>query len=354
MLDVRLTPRIDFAADGSLRDETGEGRALPPELAILAALSPDWQPWASLAAAGFPDWQIERLFLAGIVDVGRGRFCIPRRARAYFEEQFPERAAERPFATWLTAPLPRVLWLGLPYTNLARLAHSTAVGLAAILATASPATIPVFGVLPDEAPSTRSHEDLEDLVGLAAELDLRLGIIGGDHRATWSMLRTVKSALPGKPVQYIHVDAHHDLYRYRSDRPPDRVNHANFLADLLQRGCVDRAVLIGRRDGAEPLRAALDDGLPIGLSATGEAWQLADWSDDAHTHLSVDLDILDPRWAPAVSSPIEEGWTPDALIRTLANIMGETRIDSCSVVEAGGGDQATTKAALAVIELLGT
>jgi hypothetical protein len=354
MLDVRLTPRIDLVADGSLRDETGEVRQLPPELAILAALSRTWQPWASVAAVGFPAWQIERLFRAGIVDVGRGRFCIPRRARTYFEEQFPERAAERPLATWLSDPLPRILWLGVPYTNLVRLAHSTALGLADILAAASPTTVPVIGVLPDEAPSTRGCEDIGDLVGLAVELDLRLGIIGGDHRATWSMLRAAKAASPGDSVQYIHVDAHHDLYGYRPDRPPDRVNHANFLADLLQRGFVDRAVLIGRRDGAEPLRAALNDGLPIHTSATGEAWRPADWDDDAYTHLAVDLDILDARWAPAVSSPIGDGWTPDTLLRMLANIMSETRIHSCSVVEAGGGDPATTEAALAVIELLGT
>lgn len=327
---------------------------MPPELAILEALSETWQPWASLAANGFPAWQIERLFHAGIVDVGLGRFRIPTRARTYFEEQFPEQAAERPFATWLSAPLPGVFWLGLPYTNLARLVHSTAVGLADILAAANPVTIPVIGVLPDEVPSTCGHKDIENLVGLAAELDLRLGIIGGDHRATWSLLRTVKSALPGATVQYIHVDAHHDLYGYRSDGPPDRVNHANFLADLLQSGCVDRAVLIGRRDGGEPLRAALNDGLPIHPSATGKAWRPADWSDDAYTHLAVDLDVLDAKWAPALSSPIDEGWTPEELLHVLANIMGETRIHSCSVVEAGGGDPATTEAALSVIELLGT
>ncbi|ODM42996.1 hypothetical protein A9O63_13030 [Cereibacter johrii] len=254
----------------------------------------------------------------------------------------------------LSAPLPRVLWLGLPYTNLVRLAHSTAVGLADILAAASPETIPVIGVLPDDAPSMRGHEDIEGLVDLAAELDLRLGIIGGDHRATWSMLRTVKSALPGQAVQYVHVDAHHDLYGYRSDCPPDHINHASFLADLLQRGCIDRAVLIGRRDGDEPLRAALDDGLPIHCTATDEAWRPADWSDDAYTDLAVDLDVLDARLAPAVSSPIGEGWTLDALLHKLAKIMSEARIHSCSVVEAGGGSPATTKAALEVIELLGT
>lgn len=354
MLDVRLSTRINLATDGSLLDKAGTVRALPKELAILAALSRTWQPWVSLAAAGFPSWQIERLFRAGIVDLGRGRFCIPPRARTYFEEQFPERAAERPLATWLNMPLPRIVWLGLPYTNLTRLAHSTAVGLADILTAASPATIPVVGVLPDEAPSTRGFEDLENLVGLTNELDLRFGIIGGDHRATWSMLRTVKSALPGKVVQYIHVDAHHDLYGYQTDRAPDRVNHANFLADLLQRGGVDLAILIGHRDGVNPVRAAVNDGLPIHPSVSGEAWRPPNWSDDAHTHLSVDLDILDARWAPAVSSPIDKGWTPDALLHTLRKIMVETQIHSCSVVEAGGSDPATTEVALAVIELLGT
>lgn len=354
MLDVRLNRRIEVMVDGTLRDGTGQARALPPELAILNSLSHKWRPCESLRVDGFPAWQVERLFLAGIVDVGRDQFQIPRRARKYYEEQFPRRASEQPLTTWLTEPVPHILWLGMPYTNLVRLDHSTASGLADILAKANPRTIPILGILPDQTPSARGAEELKEIIGLADMLNVRLGVIGGDHRATWSMLRAVKSALQNKIVQYIHIDAHHDLYGYRSDRPPLRVNHANFLADLLQRRHVDRAVIIGCRDGAKPLRAAQADGLPISCSRDGQAWCPAEWSDSAHTHLSVDLDVLDPCYAPAVSSPIEAGWTPEQLIRFIARIMTETRIDSCSVVEAGSGDLATTEAALAVIQELGS
>ncbi|MCU7645754.1 MULTISPECIES: arginase family protein [Pseudomonas] len=353
MLDVRLNQRLEVTACGTLRDETGQVLTLPPELKILTSLSHQWLSCAELSAYGFAAWQVERLFLEGIVDVGRTRFQIPRRARIYYKEQFPNKTVEQPFSTWLDGPPPRAFWIGLPYTNLARLGHSTASGLADILASACPQTISVLGVLPEQAPSPRSAEELKDLVGLADLLNIRLGIVGGDHRATWSMLSIVKSALPDKTVQYIHIDAHHDLYGYRSDQPPLRINHANFLADLLQHRHIDHAVLIGCRDGAAPVRAAQYDGLPISLSQSGEAWRPAQWSDSAHTHLSVDLDILDPQYAPAVSSPIDAGWTPEQLIRTIRQIMNETRIDSCSVVEAGGGDLGTTEAALAVIQELG-
>ncbi len=353
MLDVRLNHAITLMGDGIFRDCDGSFRPLPPELEILTSLSHQWQPCEALLTEGFPLWQIERLFRVGIADVGRGSFQIPRRARIYYEEQFPRKAAERPLASWLATPIPRVPWVGLPYTNLARLAHSTALGLADILASANPQTVSVLGVLPDQAPSAHGADALANLVGLADVLGQRLGIVGGDHRATWSILRAVKSALPGKIVQYVHIDAHHDLYGYRSDQPPLLINHANFLADLLQRGDIDRAVLIGCRDSAEPVRAALKDRLPISLSPDGRAWRPADWSDSAHTHLSIDLDVLDPRYASAVSSPIEEGWCLPQLIRSIKEIMNETRVDSCSVVEAGGGDVATTEAALAVIQQLG-
>lgn len=353
MLDIRLNRRFEVAVSGTLRDEAGQVLTLPPELKILTSLSHQWLPYTALSAYGFPAWQVERLFLAGIVDVGRARFQIPRRALIYYKEQFPYKAAEQPLSTWLEGPSPRALWVGLPYTNLARLEHSTASGLADILASACPQRISVLGVVPEQSPSPRSAEELKDLVGLADSLDIRLGIIGGDHRATWSMLSIVKSALPDKIVQYIHIDAHHDLYGYRSDQPPLRINHANFLADLLQYRHIDHAVLIGCRDGAAPVRAAQYDGLPISLSQNGEAWRPVEWRDCAHTHLSIDLDILDPHYAPAVSSPIDAGWTLEQLIRTIRQIMSETRIDSCSVVEAGEGDLGTTEAALAVIQELG-
>jgi len=354
MLDVRLNRRIKVIADGMLRCKSGQILALPQELSILHSLSHQWRPCVSLRDDGFPVWQVELLFLAGIVDLGRDRFRVPRRARKYYEQQFPRRASEQPLATWLTERTSHILWLGIPYTNLVRLGHSTASGLADIVAVANPRTIPILGVLPDQTPSERGEEDLKELVGLTDMLNMQLGIIGGDHRAAWSMLRIIKSVLPNKIVQYIHVDAHHDLYGYRSDRPPLRVNHANFLADLLQRHHVDRAVLIGCRDGAEPLKAALADGLPITFSQDGRAWRPAEWVDSAHNHLSIDLDVLDPCYAHAVSSPIKDGWSPTQLIRLISQIMSETRIDSCSVVEAGSGDPGTTDAALALIQKLGS
>jgi hypothetical protein len=336
-----------------LRDATGKTWLIPPELKVLAALSHQWQSCSTLVARGFPAWQVERLSRAGLVDIGHGAYCVSRRARRYYEEQCPRQAAARPLADWLVAPTPQVMWLGLPYTNLARLGHSTAVGLADILMAANPEVVPVFGVLPEQAPSPASSAELQELVGLADLLEVRLGVIGGDHRATWSLLTVIKSALPGRGVQYIHVDAHHDLYGYRRDRPPRHINHANFLADLMQRQCVDHAVLIGCRDRDDALRAACADSLRISRPASVKAWRPQDWSDTAHTHLSVDLDVLDPSHAPAVSSPLGAGWDPKMLMCALDQIMSATQVNSCSVVECGGGDHGTTATALAVIEKLG-
>lgn len=352
MLSCRLSSWIERVSAHSIWRADGNSIALPRELACLTKFSRGWHSCAELIASGLPEWQLERLCLAGILEVGAGDYCMPLRARRYYEEQFQSQATRRTLSKWMKGPLPRTMWIGLPHCNLAMLAHSTAVGLAEILSIANSETVAVLGVLPDLSPLPRTAASLHNLVGLSENLGIRLGVIGGDHLATWSLLNAVKSVHSDIRVQYIHIDAHHDLYGYRSSGTADQLNHANFLADLLQRGCVDRAVLVGCRDRAEPLQHAVADGLPVSQEKIA-AWRPTDWTETAHTHLSIDVDVLDPRFAPAVSSPIEGGWTVRALTTAVEQIVATTKVDSCSVVECGGGDPGTIDAALAVIEALG-
>ncbi|RCS21485.1 hypothetical protein DUT91_23715 [Phyllobacterium salinisoli] len=54
-----------------------------------------------------------------------------------------------------------------------------------------------------------------------------------------------------------------------------------------------------------------------------------------HTHLSVDLDILNPAVAPNVSGPIGGGWSVEQLIATIRSILRAETVNSVSFVEAG-------------------
>jgi arginase len=119
--------------------------------------------------------------------------------------------------------------------------------------------------------------------------------LGGDHSVTYPVLRAVRPHAPSLTI--VHVDAHPDLY---DEFDGDRYSHACPFARIMEEGLADRLVQVGirtmsghqraqaRRFGVEviEMRSVRDDlriasGMPL--------------------YLSIDIDALDPSFAPGVS-----------------------------------------------------
>ncbi|MBC7929698.1 MAG: agmatinase [Rubrivivax sp.] len=119
--------------------------------------------------------------------------------------------------------------------------------------------------------------------------------LGGDHSITYPIIRAVSKQHPSLSI--LHFDAHPDLY---DEFQGNRYSHASPFARIMEEGLVERLVQVGIRtlNGHQREQAAR-----FGV----EIYEMKDWRDDLEfnfetpVYISVDMDGLDPAYAPGVS-----------------------------------------------------
>lgn len=337
MFSVKLNENLEEITNTSLKYIGKPPVVLPDILRTISSLSlGEWYSVEQLQCWGLNRFKIESLVRARYLSFGLGNTVFPIDGRLFYEMQFPVHAAAYPLRDWLCEPFPiNTVWIGLPFCHLTHIRHSTALGLAHVIDHIDGAKIPFLGVLPFMNPSEFCIQHLHQINTLAVNSTKRLGILGGDHRVAWAILRALRSSIKdGSKLRYIHIDAHHDLYGPNQEIAADSVAHSNFLLNLVAEEIIDEAVLIGCRDKPAPVEHAIKCGYPI-ISIPEYQTVSKNLNKKIHTHLSVDFDILDPKIAPDVSSPIEGGWSVEHLIATIKKIFQAETINSVSFVEVG-------------------
>lgn len=120
-------------------------------------------------------------------------------------------------------------------------------------------------------------------------------VLGGDHSITYPVLRALRAHHPRLTI--VHVDAHPDLYE---EYEGDRHSHASPFARILEEGLTDRLVSVGIRTMNAHQREQAErygvDVISMMRWAAGDRFRL-----DTPVYLSIDLDGLDPAFAPGVS-----------------------------------------------------
>jgi arginase len=141
--------------------------------------------------------------------------------------------------------------------------------------------------------------------------------LGGDHSVTYPILRAVAQRHPDLTI--LHIDAHSDLY---DEFDGDRFSHACPFARIMEDRLARRLIQVGirtmnphqhdqaRRFGVEviDMRAWLSGVRP---RAEGEIY------------LSLDLDALDPAFAPGVAHHEPGGLSVREVIALIQDIRGE-------------------------------
>lgn len=123
----------------------------------------------------------------------------------------------------------------------------------------------------------------------------RVLAVGGDHAVSWPLVRAC-AAVHGR-LAILHLDAHPDLYDALDGR---RDSHACPFARVLEEGLASRLVQVGIRTSNPHQRA---QAARFGV----ETIAARDWprplalSPDTPLYVSIDLDVLDPAFAPGVS-----------------------------------------------------
>lgn len=164
--------------------------------------------------------------------------------------------------------------------------------------------------------------------------------LGGDHSITYPVLR----AFGGRPVATIlHIDAHGDLYdefplpastpaqrlegapaplrpAEPGAQPGDRYSHACPFARIMEEGLARRLVQVGIRTATPHLKA---QAARFGV----EVYDAREWRDvpvgalEGPIYVSLDLDGLDPAFAPGVAHPEPGGLATRDVVTLLHRIM---------------------------------
>ena len=138
--------------------------------------------------------------------------------------------------------------------------------------------------------------------------------LGGDHSVTYPILRAVSQKFD--TISILHFDAHPDLY---DDFGGNRYSHASPFARIMEEKLAIRLVQVGIRSMTGHQR---EQAQRFGV----EVIEMKDWRDDLLLHLdapiyvSVDMDALDPAFAPGVSHPEGGGLSTRQVVRIIQSI----------------------------------
>jgi agmatinase len=160
-------------------------------------------------------------------------------------------------------------------------------------------------------------------------------VLGGDHSLTTIALRAIKDT-SGEKVDLLYFDAHPDFVSSIRDF------HGSVLSDSAD--CIDfqKSILIGMR-AAEPEELDnisenhLEYLTPLKIIEEGLSFIskriISKCNPKSHVYLSIDLDCIDPGFAPGVSYPTHAGLMPLELISLVKKVCSNLHVVGLDIVE---------------------
>ncbi|OIT08217.1 PREDICTED: arginase 1, mitochondrial [Nicotiana attenuata] len=167
---------------------------------------------------------------------------------------------------------------------------------------------------------------ISESVKLVMEEDpLRPLVLGGDHSISYPVVRAVSEKLGG-PIDILHLDAHPDIYHSFEG---NKYSHASSFARIMEGGYARRLLQVG-------IRSITKEGREQGKRFGVEQYEMRTFSRDRQflenlklgegakgVYISVDIDCMDPAFAPGVSH-IEPGGLS---FRDVLNILHNLQAD---------------------------
>jgi agmatinase len=175
--------------------------------------------------------------------------------------------------------------------------------------------------------------------------------LGGDHSVSYPIVKALQAE---QPVTVIWCDAHSDMGHFI---PPATHNHFSVARRILSLPNVTKMVHLGYR--GYTMKDEINTGDPRrtvvtakALREQGVALLLEHIPEDAACYLSVDMDVLDPSHAPAVSSPSCGGLTPAELWTALGAVGRARKVVGMDVVEFNPDLEGANRTATVASQLL--
>jgi agmatinase len=189
-----------------------------------------------------------------------------------------------------------------------------------------------------------SHANIRQRVNEIARRGIVPVILGGDHSITWPAATAVADHVGFGNVGIVHFDAHADTADIIDG---NLASHGTPMRRLIESGAVlgRNFVQVGLR-GYWPPQDTFEWMQEQGMRwhLMNEVWErgiqaviedaIAEALDGAeHLYLSVDIDVLDPGFAPGTGTPEPGGMNPVDLLRIVRSIAMRTNLVAMDVVE---------------------
>ncbi|MCP4934590.1 MAG: agmatinase [bacterium] len=167
-----------------------------------------------------------------------------------------------------------------------------------------------FGEVWDTSGSPRIEAGISKLLNQGA----RVISLGGDHAVTYPIIKAYAAHYP--QLNILHLDAHPDLY---DELDGNRFSHACPFARIMEEKLAARLVQVGIRTLNQHQRQQAN-------RFSVEIIEMRDWHQgmtvefDGPVYLSLDLDALDPAYAPGVSHHEPGGFTTRDVLHIIQNL----------------------------------
>ena len=192
--------------------------------------------------------------------------------------------------------------------------------------------------------TARSHEAVRVKVDEVARLGAVPIVLGGDHSVTLPSATAVADVVGRGKVGVVHFDAHADT---ADEEWGNLLGHGTPMRRLIESGAIPgrNFVQVGLR-GYWPPPDVID-----WMHSQGMRWHMMSEIESAGfdsviaraieealdgpeaIYLSVDIDVLDPAFAPGTGTPEPGGLTSRELLRAVRRIVAEVKLVGLDVVE---------------------
>ena len=197
----------------------------------------------------------------------------------------------------------------------------------------------------DQDSSELSVQHVREVLREIVEAGAMPVIIGGDHSLEYPAVAALVDVYGKGNVTAIHFDAHHDIGR----NSPHYITHGSPIYRLLREELITGAdyIQVGLRGGGPntaQFRWMREEGFIWHTQAEIErhGWDVVmervlasarSRGENRKFHISFDIDLLDPTYAPGTGTPVSNGLTPREVIPVIRRLCAQNDVVSFDMVE---------------------
>ncbi|MCP4421896.1 MAG: agmatinase, partial [Chloroflexi bacterium] len=177
----------------------------------------------------------------------------------------------------------------------------------------------------EPASVVETHQQIVAEVGQILATETAVISLGGDHSITFPLLQA--HAQKYGPVAVIHFDSHTDMY-------PGYQDHGTCFRNAIEAGAIDTEsfIQVGIRGplyapdelelstGAGVTLLTIDDCFEMGITAVIKAIRTC--VGNKPTYVSLDIDAIDPAYAPGTGTPEVGGFTSYQMLQLVRGLQG--------------------------------